>query len=235
MSSLKDLTIFLFESAWADDFKETEDFLPQASVLPYVKALSENFGCNVVYRQIRTEDDFKTWAKAIKNSRSGTRVVWIAGHGTESKDGKKTIRMPDYKRTETGNQLYPETIKKWLEKSGKIDGIIIDSCGFGKNEAITWMPDNVKWGLAYRASVNWTESIFFGIKTLEWLYEGPAHPKNGKNAKEIFERGVLTGAYRKKEDQFSLKEFAESLMVIFNYGIKGSPYWQTLKYDKSET
>ena len=234
MSSLKDLTIFLFESAWTDDFKEDEGFLPQASVLPYVKALSENSGCNVVYRQIRTEDDFKTWANAIKHSKAGTRVVWIAGHGIESEDVIK-VRMPDYKKTSTGNLLSPKTIKEWLGKSGKIDGIIIDSCNFGENEAITWMPDDVMWGLAYRASVNWTESVFFGIKTLEWLYERSDHPKNGKNAKEIFERGILTGAYRRKEDQFSLKEFGESLMVIFNYGIKGSPYWQTLEYDKSET
>lgn len=234
MASLKDLTIFIFESAWTDDFIEEDGYLPQASILPYVKALSENSGCNIIYRQIRTEDDFKTWAKAIKNSKTGTRIVWIAGHGVES-EGIIKVRMPDYKKTRVGNLLSPSTIKEWLSKSGIIDGIIVDSCNFGSNEAFTWMPDDVMWGLAYKASVNWTESVFFGIKTIEWLYERNDHPTNGENAKKIFERCIRTGGYRRKKDQFSLKDFGDSLMAVFNYGLQGSGYWQAIKYSKSET
>lgn len=228
MPSLKDLTIFVFESAWTDNFKEDEGWLPQASILPYVKALSENSGCNIIYRQIRTEEDFKTWSKAIKDSNTGKRIVWIAGHGAI--DGEITrIRMPDYRKTSVGNLLSPFTIKEWLEKSGKIDGVIIDSCDFGKNEPSKWIPNNAMWALAYRTSVNWTESVFFGIKTIEWLYERSTHPRNGKQAKKIFEKGILTGGYQKKEEQFSLKDFGASLKASFCYKIKGSSQWQILE------
>ncbi len=237
MASIKNLTIFTFEAAWTDTFKEKDGFFPQDSILPYIRALSENAGCDIIYRQIRTVDDFKTWAKAIKNTKAGKRIVWIAGHGQEEgTEGKKgyevQIRMPDYIRTNKGNRLRPINISEWLSKSGSIDGIIIDSCNFGKNEPANWIPDNVKWALAYRASVDWTESVFFGIKTIEWLYERSQQPTNGLEARTIFERGIRTGGYKKKEDQFSLIDFGRALKANFFYKTKGSQYWQTLNAEE---
>jgi hypothetical protein len=38
MASLKDLTIFVFEASWSNDFTEKDGYLPQASLLPYIKA-----------------------------------------------------------------------------------------------------------------------------------------------------------------------------------------------------
>jgi hypothetical protein len=237
MTSIKNLTIFTFEAAWTDTFKEEDGFLPQSSILPYVRALSENAGCDIIYRQIRTVDDFENWTEAIKNTKAGKRIVWIAGHGQEKgKEGKKgyevQIRMPDYKRPSKGNRLLPSNILNCLSKSGSIDGIIIDSCDFGKNEPANWIPNNVMWALAYRASVEWTESVFFGIKTIEWLYERSQHPTNGLQARTIFERGIKTGGYKKKENQFSLIDFGKTLKAIFFYKTKGSQYWQTLKSEE---
>lgn len=231
MSSIKDLTIYAFEAAWTDTFKEEEGFLPQASILPYVRALSDNAGCAVIYRQIRTESDFKTWSKAIRNTKDGVRIVWIAGHG-EGKGEEYQIRMPDYRKTSHGNRLTPATIQEWLGNAGCINGVIVDSCNFGINAPDSWVPKNVMWALAYRSSVNWTESIFFGIKTIEWLYERSRHPKNGDEANTIFKRGLKTGGYQNKEDQFSLVEFGAALKAVFCYKKQGSPYWQTTEVDK---
>lgn len=227
MSSLKDVTIFVFEASWTDKFKEEEGFLPQASILPYVKALSENGGCNIIYRQIRTEEDLKTWTKAIKFSNSKKRIIWIAGHGIENKNSFE-IRMPDYKKTQQGQRLKPSTIKKALNSAGKIEGVIIDSCNFGNNSPKSWIPNNISWALAYRTPVNWSESVFFGIKTIEWLYERNNIPKNSNNAKQIFESGVTTGGYKNKEDRFSLIDFANSLKASFYYRTQGSTGIQTL-------
>lgn len=237
MSSLKDVTIFVFEAAWTDTFKEEEGFLPQASILPYVQALAENSGCSVIYRQIRTPEDFRTWSKAIKNSQSGKRIVWIAGHGQkEGVEGKSNfqvqIRMPDYKKTNKGNRLVPKEILNWLRRSGAIDGLIVDSCNFGKNEPDKWIPHCTMWALAYRSSVNWTESVFFGIKTLEWLYERHQHPKNSLNAKEIFEKGIMTGGYQRKDEQFSLLDFGMSLKASFYYKKQGSRSWQCMNAEE---
>ena len=164
MGSMKDLTIFVFEAPWTDKFKEEDGFLPHASILPYIQAVSQNSGCKVIYRQIRTEGDLKTWSKAIRNSQFGKRLVWLAGHG-ENEAGEIQIRMPDYIKTQTGNRIRPTFLREWLSKAGKLEGIIIDSCNFGKNSPDKWMPKNAKWGLAYQSSVDWSESIFFGIKT----------------------------------------------------------------------
>lgn len=234
MASFKELTIFIFESLWSNNYNQNSGFLPQASILPYLKALSENFGCNIIYRQIRSEGDFKMWANAIKHSNTGKRIIWIAGHGHETK-GKVKIKMPAH-QNKGSNFLSPGIIKKQLEEKGEIEGIIIDSCMFAKNTPKEWIPNQVKWALAYNESVNWTESVFFGMKTLEWLYHRNDHPKNGESAKKIYETGVKTGGYKEKSNQFSLREFATSLKADFYYQReKSSPTWQTLSAQELTT
>ena len=126
------------------------------------------------------------------------------------------------------NYIRPGKIKQWLKTVGKIDGVIVDLCDFGKNQAEKWLSDNVIWGLAYGISVSWTESVFFGLKTIEWLYNKENHPQSGKVAFNSFKNGILTGGYRKKEDRFSLKEFGAALNAMFSYKVKGSKYWKVI-------
>jgi hypothetical protein len=75
-------------------------------------------------------------------------------------------------------------------------------CDFGKNEAKKWLSDNVIWGLTYGISISWTESVFFGLKTIEWLYDKAKHPQSGKNAFNNFKNGILTGGSEKKRTVF---------------------------------
>ena len=230
MGSMKDLTIFVFEVPWTDKFKEEDGFLPQASILPYIQAVSQNSGCGVIYRQIRTGKDLKTWSRAMENCKVGKRLVWFAGHG-EKEGGEIQIRMPDYIKKSTGNRIKPTLLRDCLSLAGGIDGLIVDSCNFGKNPPDKWMPKQAKWGLAYRSSVDWTESIFFGIKTVEWLYERSNHPTSGSKAKDIFESGIKTGGYKLKKEKFSLVDFGASLKASFFHKIQGAPDWQELKVE----
>jgi hypothetical protein len=227
MASLKDLTIFVFEASWSNDFTEKDGYLPQASLLPYIKAFAENFGCTVVYRQFRTEDDLKTWIPRIKNLKAGRRILWISAHGKLLKQyNEVTLCTTSSDRRQRINYIRPGKMREWIKGAGKIDGVIVDLCDFGKNEAEKWLSDNVMWGLTYGISINWTESVFFGLKTIEWLYDKAKHPQSGKNAFNNFKNGILTGGYRKKEDRFSLKGFGETLHAMFSYKLKGSKYWK---------
>jgi hypothetical protein len=196
--------------------------------------MAANTGCIIHYRQIRTDADFYTWTRAINGSRTGKRIVWLTGHGKrvlrvgakKRSDTEVAIRMPDGRRTRAGNLLRPDYIFDCLLNAGTIEGIIVDSCEFGTNPAYAWVPQDAKWSLAYTRPVSWTESVFFGIKVLEWLYERAKHPRNGQEALRMVRQHAKTGGARNSSEKVQLSGLAVDLGACFITKQKGSLDWK---------
>lgn len=226
MNTLSKTTIILLEAALTTKFTIEDGFLPETSALPYLQAYSINSGYRHIYRQIRTTADFRCWCAAIHGVPLGTRVVWLAGHGEFDQGQGKTveIEMPD--DLKAGNRLTPRVIKRGLARCGKLNGIIVDSCGFGINPPRSWLPSNVQWALTFDRDVAMLNSIFLGFKTLDWLLDddkGP--PASGQVAMKRFLSGIKTD--RTNEDRVDFAKMAQGMGTYFHWRDRDG--WKTWK------
>lgn len=221
-----DITIILLEVSWSDSFKVEADFRPEASVYPYLAAFATNCSRTprVIYRQVRSATDLRHWVTAAKGAQVGRRIFWIAGHGEwDSRD--VVIRAPDPRRKKKGNLIRPAHVRKALSGAGEIAGVVVDSCSFGCNEPEAWLPKNVCWALAYAKPVDWSYSVFFGLKLLEWMIDHPQGlPAKSQQAMERADSRVRTGGIKKKRDRIDARSWADALGARFIWKQKKSSW-----------
>ena len=220
-SSFGKLTLICLEIPWTEDFGQDADFTPECAVAPYLDAFAVNSGIRFLLRHVHTRDDWSRWCRGLKHKRLGRRVHWGAAHG-DGKGNKAHIDLLPTRGKKGAAALFPKDIKGGLAVAGKLDGVIIDACDFGRNDPATWLPGKnttfPRWALAFDRPVLWTDSTFFALKTLEWLLEtNPSLPTTSAHAARRFKDGVVKGRVKKRSERVDLSAWAAALGARFYY------------------
>lgn len=213
---MRNLTLIVLEVPWTEKFTVSDQgFRPGDSVLPLLNAFCVTHGARIIHRAVHDPKDFERWCDAFQGAHLGTRILWIAAHGAASRKGRAYLCLLEEK------ELRVDQIKKGLE-AASVDGVVLDACHFGKNDPEEWLPDKSgqpSWALAYRNSIWWNDSLFFGLKTLDWLYGAYGHDRGSQfesgEAARRYWLGLRTGRVRAKERQIDLKPWADGLGARF--------------------
>lgn len=221
-SKSENLSLICLEVPWTTNFGASPDgFTPESSILPYAKAHFSDPKYRVLHRSLNSKNDLSMWCSGIKKKHIDRRVVWITGHG----DGVRTVKV----QLPSGQVISPAQIGESLESAGPMDGVIVDACSFGKNGHHTWLSRvNSQWALAFANDVYWTDSMFFVLKTMDWLYGFDAKPpKNSADFCARFDKGLRTGRTVKSQE-IDLRGWATSLGAQFYYR-KQKSSWSAYK------
>jgi len=214
---LEQVTAICLEVPWTDDFgPDGHGFSPSDTIRPYIEALSINSGLRMLHRSVHTEEDWKRWTAGLHGKHLGRRILWVSAHGDKEINGEGialSLLSPVNQsgRVKKGiRQIPPKAVNSGLKEAGALEGIIIDACEFGKNTDEWLTGVNAMWALVYSKTVGWTESTFFSIKVLEWLYEkGPI--ESSDEAAQNFKRGVETGREKANTDKVDFTGLATAL------------------------
>lgn len=180
------VTVVLLQAPWTSQLKTEAEFLPEASVEPFLEAFTRNWRARLITRQLSTVEDFRYWCSSVGKAHLGTTLLWLAAHGEQVRQQppRAVLTLPPVKRAV---RLTPEEIRAGLACCGPTNGVIVDSCFFGANEPKEWLPSNVSWALANLGRVDWTASLYFALRVVERLLDhkkGP--PSSGAEAHRRF-------------------------------------------------
>jgi hypothetical protein len=232
MPPRRGVTIILLESSPAPPFTLRLGFLPETSMVPWLRAFSTYLDAPLITRQIRSREDLRCWCEALNGACLGCRVLWLSGHGQPSHEPTRVVdlSMPSYRRFPEGNRIPPDVVKREVERTGSLNGLIVDGCRFATNPPASWLPNNATWALAFDQDVEWLDSLFFCLKVVGWIFDdahGP--PPNGQVALRRYRSGLSTGRSRTPPTNYT--ELASGLGARFYWKDRG---WNEITPTKEE-
>ncbi len=219
-SSFGELTLICLEIPWAEDFGQDADFTTECAVAPYLDAFAVNSGIRFLLRHVHTRDDWFRWCRGLKHKKLGRRILWVAAHGELKGGNEAHISLLPTRGKKGAASLSPGDVRRGLDATGSLDGIIIDACDFGRNDPAEWLSGELSahWALAFDRSVFWTDATFFALKTLEWLFDtNPTPPTTSAEAARRFTQGVQSGRVKKRSERVDLSAWAAALGARFYY------------------